>query len=497
MSKKDFLSLAPVLWGIPSNLYAGELSGLYGSHLLKEMGEIIKYYQIYEEGAEFNPEGSNGDYVPSEIQYTKAARLVNKEARFLFSRKPDVFVELTPQGEGESSLEQAKKAQSLYQKYVNKVFTQEKLHSKLLKAAKDCFIGKRVAWSLNFDEINKRISLDFIPSLEFIPTYSEENPDELEKLTLFYNLNDCENSLDQRIYKKRFSIQNGKCYLYEAIFDGVGNLVEEITPERATKFPYIPAGVILNDGLTGDVSGQSDIGRLCKYESSYSQLANSDIDAERKSMNPIIYGLDLNPSTTTGLSTAPGSFWDLSTDIQGIDGAKGSVGILQANFGYSEALNKTLGRMDEAMYEELDIPNLSLESMAGVITSGKALKALYWPLMVRCDEKMLSWKPALQEMVKTLIDATKFYPGATAPYGGTGLPEYEYEVKIENLYPLPEDEAEEKTLDMLEVTNNVRSKKSYMMKWGLTSTEADNELKQIATEAQLLENSYGLTPPME
>ena len=64
---------------------------------------------------------------------------------------------------------------------------------------------------------------------------------------------------------------------------------------------------------------------------------------------------------------------------------------------------------------------------------------------------------------------------------------------MENQYPLPEDEAEEKVIDLQEVNNQTMSKKSYMKKWrNLTDEEADQELEQIARERELLEDSFSM-----
>ncbi|MBO7289554.1 MAG: hypothetical protein J6V03_06130, partial [Clostridia bacterium] len=50
-----------------------------------------------------------------------------------------------------------------------------------------------------------------------------------------------------------------------------------------------------------------------------------------------------------------------------------------------------------------------------------------------------------------------------------------------------------KNADLSEVDSQVMSKKAYMKKWrGLTDAEADEELKQIAYERQILEDfSFG------
>ena len=156
--------------------------------------------------------------------------------------------------------------------------------------------------------------------------------------------------------------------------------------------------MILNDGLTGDTDGESEIVNLENYESWYSKLANADIDSERKSMNPIRYTIDMESSSTKNLKSSAGSYWDLQSD-QNLDKPAPGVGMLTTSMEYSAALSTTLDRLNRVMHDQLDIPDISLESMVGTITSGKALKAVYWPLIVRCKEKMKTWEPQLESVL--------------------------------------------------------------------------------------------------
>lgn len=50
----------------------------------KELLNIKQNYLDYKKGAEFYPEGSSGDYVPSNIHFKIAKTLIDKEARFMF-----------------------------------------------------------------------------------------------------------------------------------------------------------------------------------------------------------------------------------------------------------------------------------------------------------------------------------------------------------------------------------------------------------------------------
>ena len=44
---------------------------------------------------------------------------------------------------------------------------------------------------------------------------------------------------------------------------------------------------------------------------------------------------------------------------------------------YSNPLKVTLDRIENEMFAELDVPNINSEQLAGVITSGKTIEALY------------------------------------------------------------------------------------------------------------------------
>ena len=157
---------------------------------------------------------------------------------------------------------------------------------------------------------------------------------------------------------------------------------------------------------------------------------------------------------------------------------------------YSTPLQTTLDRIKTTGYEQVDMPNITLQSMQGAITSGKALKAVYWPLIIRCKEKMKTWAPHLSYMVSLIIDGSMLYPDCAKGYVSNLPTEMLYQVEVEQNTPLPEDETEEKSIDISEVAAFLMSKKSYIQKWrGLSDDEVEEELNQIAYEKQLIEEA--------
>lgn len=464
---------------VPHNLITAELEGLYGATVLQELHELVRLYYIYENGADFYTEGSNGDYVPADLHFKKAKQILDKEARFLFAKTPDMKVTTT------NTEENVRKAISEMQAFLDSVLKTNGFANKLVKAAKDCFIGRRVACFVNFND--KGISLQFSSSLEFIYDVDPADTSRMTKIVAFYLVNDNKDKKEQRVYRKRYWMEDdGYCWFEEGLFDGLGDPVQTFFPPTPTRFEYIPAVVILNDGLTGDLKGTSEIELLMNNESWYSRLSNADMDSGRQNMNPVRWGIDLNPTTTKNLSIAPGSFWDLQSDLNSTaDKVAGKVGLLESAMTYTSALKETLDRIKGDMYDTVDMPDIRL--MDFKVASGKALMAIYWGLIVRCDEKMHSWRPALEFIIRCIMDGAKLYPESAKKYlpkgGMTVLDNELYEPLVENQYPLPEDEEAEKQVDILEVTTGVLSRKRYMKKWlNITDEEADAELEQIKKE---------------
>lgn len=476
------LETTEVLYGgwIPYSLISQEYTNSSG--ILAEFTEIRTYYDAYNTGAEFSViTGKN--YEPPMLAYRKIKSLIDKEARFLFSKSPDFTVKSVLDDNINDNLE----AISVLQKLIDQVLQDNSVKNNLTQAARDCFIGKRIAIMCNFNAEGVQINL--IPSLNFV--YTTDKYGKLVKIVGYFMLRDSVVSKDKRVYRKRYWMQDGYCWVEEDEFDGNGNLIEAHVPATRTKFTYIPATIVINGGLLEDYGGVSDVAELMAYESMYSELSNNDIDAELHSMNPIRYTIDMSPASTEDLSVAAGAFWDLNTDQTQLSGTKGTIGMLESNMSYSPVLTTTLDRIDDLMYNQLEIPNTTPSKLQGIITSGKTLKAIYWGMVVRCDEKMNAWRSSLEDIMRFIIEGVKLYPESGRKYIQQAVPATPYEVHVMNQYPLPEDEAEEKTIDMAQVNNYVMSHKSYLKKWeGMTDLEAEQEIMQIAKEKRLFEEVY-------
>lgn len=472
---------------IPFNIIKEELTSNVTDYQA-ELREIATYYKTYNKGATFNTEGSGGDYIASQVAFKKAAQLINKEARFMFAASPDININYD--GNMDNASDEVKDTLDVYRRLIKNVLKKNMFYKTLVQAARDCFIGKRIAIQLNFNE-DTGITISFFDAFSFVYETNPDNREQLIKLVTYTVIQDSSKQSDKRIFKKKYELQDGVVYFEDKLFDGAGKELEVINERQETLLEEIPGVVIINDGLLADLDGESDIANIEQYEALYSKLSNADVDAERKGMNQIRYTIDMDSKSTENLSAGPGAYWDLQTN-QDIDNAAPGIGTLSTNLDYSSSLQVTLDRIRSTMFDQMEIPDITPENLAGVITSGKGLKAIYWPLTVRCDEKMMSWKPKIEYLIESIINGSLVYPNCAREYIGDNiLQSITYEVEVVRNSPLLDDESEEKQVDMAQINYNVMSRKSYMKKWfNMTDNEIDSELKQIALEREMLENSY-------
>lgn len=458
-----------------NNIIMTELGGLYGNEVIKEMNEIIKLYDIYE-GPGQDWIVDEKDYTPTKKKTNYIKKLIKEEARFLFGKTP-IF---TVQVEDDKYQEQVEEIN----KYINKLLKDNLFEDKLVKGARDCFIGKRIAIKLHADTITKTIRVMFVPSLEFVYEPFEDRVDELKKIIFFHQMNQEQDKSKQIIWKQKYEIVDGKCILNEGFYNGNGDLLETLAVNVDLKLSGIPAYVILNDGLSGDLKGESDVEEILENGIEYNKLTSEDLDALKKGMNRIIYGTDVDPEASKHFKLKPGAYWDVSTDIAS-DGKQAQIGTIDTDFNYDTRMENTLNRIKSDMHEVLNIPMINNSDLQGMMTSGKSMKALYWQLITRCEEKMMSWRPALEWMIRAILEMNEVYNITT-------LPKLEsFDVVVENQYPLQENEDEEMTLDLQKVNAQTMSRKTFIKKWANVADDiAEEELKQIQLEKQMLEDSY-------
>jgi len=458
-----------------NELLKTELQGIYGDQLAK-VNQILEWYKIYDGKQEWDTiEGL--DYIPTKKITNIIKKLIDTRARFMFGREPYFDVRpVQPDEKGSTTYQdQAQEKEDL----LYNILTENKFHSKLLKAKKDCSIGGKVAIKL-WGHKDVGLKIIFSPAQEFFPQFNLDDVDQLEKVVFIYALNNEQNAENQRIKKQVWELVNGICILNEGTYDGKGEIVSIEYENYNTGLDFIPVVIITNGGLTGETEGVSDVKELWDNQDAYNKLTSDDMDALKFQMFGQDVVTDASENSLKNIKVAPGAMIDLQTDItQSNEGRQAKMDRLESGFSYKDKFEDTVNRIKNDMYDTLDVPNVSLEQLKGLMQSGKSMKALYWGLMAACDEDATEWEPALKQMVDYIFRMIDVYN----LYGARKIAKYETSLKIQRTYPIAEDEIEQRRIDMEEVLAELKSRREYINKWS-TVENVDNEIETILQEKQ-------------
>lgn len=440
-----------------------ELGGLYGGEAVRELDELNRLYRLYGgEGQEYSShENSDATHLVTNL----IKKLIKEESRFMAGRAPELRV-LAAAADAEAAAQ--------IERFLAGTLAANRWQKKLLHGVRDCFIGKRVALCLD-GAPGRGLNVRFVPATEFV--YELDEGGELSKIIFFYGLNDSLERGRQRVYRKKLWMDGGRCLIDEGVFDGYGRLVEARHRGEDTGLSFVPAYVIVNDGLTGDLAGESDARELAGNQLAYNRLKSDDIDALKFNMFPQKVLVDASQASVEHVVIAPGALIDLATDPSRAGAGQASASVLEPEFGYDQRYEHAIARIRGDMHDLLSVPEASVETLKGFAASGKAMRAVYWGLICRCEEKWAEWDDALKWMARRLAEMAGIY-------GVKALPGIEFSVRIEHLYPIPDDEENERARDLGEVAGGTRSRLGYVRKWQ-PDADAAGELRQIELEKGL------------
>lgn len=443
--------------------------------LLAENDRLLKYYKIYDgEGQNWATKGTL-DYEPTKKVTNNIKFLIKEVVRFMLSRAPEIAIITTTKDKSNEEKCAALEA------FVRKTLQENGFAGKLTKAGRDQLIAGRVALKVT-GQAGQPLKIAFRPALEVWAQYDIEDAERLNKLIYLYQTKEAEREQDQVFWVQKYEIEENAVYVSEKTVDGTGALLDERLNKVRLPIPYIPSYLIINDGLTGDVSGESEVKELTDLAASYNRITSDDQDALRFNMFPQSVFTDASQASLENIKVAPKAIIDLQSDSASGD-LQAKAQVLESGFNYGERAENVLNRIDVDMRKMLGVPPKSLDEYKANGVSGKALKALYWSLITKCEEKWTEWDTALTWLVKCLYDLAVAY-GLAKDFNGV-----QYSVKIEHLYPLTDDEEEERAQDLREVVQKTRSVKSYLEKW-YPDMDSEAELQQIVKEQRMLEEQF-------
>ncbi len=418
------------------------------------------------------------DYVPSQLIDNKVKPLIQKQARFMFGRSPDILLKPLDKDNKET-------CEELRQK-IDSILDDNKFWSNTLKAFRLATITKRVLLRVeanpnspiklyyhSIDDFSYNVNTDDTSQLKDV-TFVREDPD---------NVNKNDDVSDQLWYRYTYYMKNASCYLKIETFKG-DNLDNPIdVKDQNTGLAQIPCWVIVNEQSSNNIIGCSDLKDLKPLQNAYNRRLSDFNDALRFLMFGQTAVIDGDEDDVNKCVIAPNSLMAIKT--RGSDGSidatrQARVSRVESSFSNAEPVKMFLDLLDDSMHEKLAIP---LAAQLKEVPSAKTIKYIYTELVARCDEKWNDWEPIIRSLLSLIIEACqKFncYSDWKSEWN-----DLEYVLVINKNYPIPEDEEDKKQLAMDEVQAKVRSHKSYIKDFS-NEEDAEEEFNQVLEETGLI-----------
>lgn len=416
------------------------------------------------------------DYIPSQVIDNKVKPLINKQARFMFGRRPDILFKPLDVKDNDE-------CEALRQ-YIDAILNASKFWSITLKAFRLATITKRVLLRMEANP-GTPIRLYYHSVNDF--NYETDPNDITKLLKVVFVKQDVatrNNEIDKQLwYRYTYyldrSYEKESCFLKTETFKG-NNQDTPIKAETVdTKLSKIPCWVLCNEQSLESPIGISDIKDLRPLQDAYNRRLSDFNDCLRFLMFGQTAIIDATEETVNNCKIAPNS----TMALESLEGKTASAQRVESNFTNSEPVRLYLQTLEDSMYEKLAIPQT--EELQKV-PSAKTIKYIYTELVARCEEKWHDWEPIFRSMIRLIVEAcTKFkcYEDWREEWG-----DLLYNIILIKNYPIPEDEEDKKRLAIEEVQNNVRSHRSYIKDYS-NDEDVKKAMKEICEDVAAITNA--------
>lgn len=510
----------------------------------KELEEVQKYYELFDGfdvtdmnsdyGQTWKIDADKLDYVPTREIRNHVRQLIKKQSRFMMSQEPELI--FNPVAEGREK--QAEQKRILF----DSILRRSKFWSKAANALTDATVGKRVLMTVLGNE-GEPVDIRFYPMPQFSYTLDPKDISRLLAVDIVYQ-DERTRGMDKETqlwHHYRYEMKAGakesgitsaledveeECWLTYALTDGesnqiyitedgettikessaklvdiednLGNKIQvplAVIESAPTGLSQIPARVVLNESLTNDVYGNSDVKDLITIADNMNRTISDLRDALRFRMfeQPVI--IDGSTKSLQGMKIAPNAVVDLKTDTSASIGAGGgskqaSVTSISSNFNFLPAVQYYLDEAKRSMYELMDQP---LPEKVQSAPSGIAMQFLFYDLMSRCDSKWVEWDSAIEWLVSMIEEILEKVSVAIEPLPEDLKSSWQEitTLTINHNYPLPADEQAKRQTAMQEVQTSVRSHQSYIEEFSRNENAEDEWSRILEEAAQLEELSSG------
>lgn len=416
----------------------------------------------------------NLDYDVEQDIRNKVKPLLKKQARFMFSKKPDIKL-IASNAANKKDLEELRI-------WIDSLFSKNKFWKKTKEAFLNASIKKRTMLRLiakegeiNFKyedilNVNYDISNDLLIEVKFFEEDKRNAiiTDDNKKIYYIHEFSykkvEEEEGLMKPFYIKR---------TYES-----SELIEEV--EEMLDVATIPCWLITNGGELGEEFGETDLHDLKPMQKKYNSIVTDIDEAIKFGLFGIETVIDGDKNMVNEFSVCAGAIHATKTDQQAMSaGKQASISRQEFSLSNISSVDVHLQRLENDMYNVLDMPKISDLTN---IPSAKAMKYLYNDLIARCEEKWSDWGSVFEDVIRYIISIANYYK---LPGFKTEWENLDFSIEFTHNYPIPSDEEDKKTVAIQEVLANTRTRKSYIQEFS-SEDDYEKEFKEIIKENSLL-----------
>lgn len=454
---------------------------IFNDEQLEIITRLVKYQDYYDNKAfkyivALNPEYeqrtySNKSYTPTQVPLNYSKFIVNKLAGWQFEESIDFNCT------SESAQNRADEIENdLYE--IHKL---NKMDEKLIQSAVECNVSGGVVFKIKYDEAKGYPRILPRNRIECFPVYEFDDYENVYKVH-FIAFQD-----EHTIWKQTYDFVNGKCYIFEALYDtkDIVNPKKTIIEYQAIGInnkwiDFLPVYIIANLPQLGEVWGMSELEDLIPIIDEINRKYSDLSDSLRFDMFAITVMMNTQQDPSNPPKTKAGAIWDLVGGSP-TGGLKADVFKLESQFQYIDSLKFHIDSLKASMFELAETVNLSVDKVNGIGSlSGVALKLLFASIVSKTGKKNTMWSARLREIYFGALRLKQIYEGYEIPE------DLDIEVIIHN--PIPQNELEEIQVATQKLAAGLSSVTRIMNEMGIEDTEA--EIADILAERKTFEKAY-------
>lgn len=459
-------------------------------HVDPNTGQLVKASEL--------PRPPGIDYDPTRYATNYFKAFIKRKARWQMGGKHGISVTpkqiddplemLKPDYQPSPAQQRENKRAEEYEKLLYQLWRENKMREKLLVAARDRLIAGRVGCKIVFNPNTGKIKWVFRPDYEIFPVYSDDDYDELIAIHFINFVTDEEDR--ELIRKQTFSMENGECFLEEALYNEDLKIVKTITPKQPMGLDFIPVVLFPVSDLSGETVDYSEIEDMKEQTDVLNRLNEDAIDSLRFEMFPMTAVLNATEGTAANMQIAPGAV----VEARGTgDGVEPKIQKIESSFRWKEAFKDQYARIKAALHEITSIPQIVPQDLSFGGLNGEALHVLFHDIIQETEEHWLSWGPRLEELhEKTIryLQARVDNPAFGYDREVVKLIGNDYDNEIKFVLPLPDNRKELVELLTLETSAGFESIAGAMQRLGVENvnakkTEIENETRKSRQQRDL------------